>query len=259
MRKLYDCDNVYQRRRQQQQQQLSDHGADNGTHRRFKEIGAVLSKYAAAEKYKHDEVSKAIRCTEPHKQQQKQLTPLTKCAKMSEENGMIKNGSLNGVGIARSISQNLTNFSTFTISPSTTTTRTLPPPSPPTPSPPAATTTTTAAPASTATSPTTGSSNSLANSISNSNSSVRASNESTANATPPANGHSGGAGGGVDTPNADFGDQKPTNNNNGSAGAHPNAAGGRLQFFKGKQIETLLFQLKIEWHKPRNHFSSVTP
>lgn len=173
---------------------------------------------------------------------------------MSEENGMIKNGNLNGVGIAKSISQNLTNFSSFTISPSTTTT------------PPPPTTTTTTASASSSTLSTIGTSNSLANSISNSNNSVRANNESTANVTSPPNGLNGGGGGGgggnvVDPSNGDCGDQKPTNNNNGNIGAYPNALGGRLQFFKGKQIESKLSSivaLGIEWHEPRNIISLVT-
>lgn len=260
MRKLYDCDNVHQRRRKQQLQQLSDRCADNGTHRRFKGIGAVLSKYAAAKNYKHDEFSQKIRAHTDCNEQQKQLTQLTKCAKMSEENGMIKNGSLNGVGIARSISQNLTNFSTFTISPSTTTT-TTPPPLPPPPT----TTTTTTASASATTSPTTGTSNSLANSISNSNNnSVRANNESTANGHGGVAGGGGGGGSGsvagVDTSNSDFGDQKPTNNNNGNSGAHPNAAGGRLQFFKGKQTEskTLFYSKYSMAQAMKSHLISHT-
>lgn len=266
MRKLYYYDNVHQRRRkqQQQQQQLIDcnnrdncggggGGVDNGKHRRFKEIGAVFAKYAATKSDEHDEnfdsqLHSHIDGNRHSQQQHKQFTQLTKCAKMSEENGMIKNGNLNGVGIARSISQNLTNFSNFTISPSTTTT-----PPPPLSLPlPASTTTTTTASTSTSTSNGTG-----------------GDKQSTANATSPPNGHNGGggggggggsgAGGGGDTSNSDFGDQKPANTNNGSVAAHPNALGGRLQFFKGKRMISTIPE--IEWHEPRDPLalSLVTP
>lgn len=253
MRKLYYYDNVHQRRRKQQQQLVDCNnreycGDSNKKSRRYKEIGAVLSKYAATKNDRRDENFYLHSHSDHNEQPQQQpLNQLTKCAKMTEENGMIKHGNLNGVGIARSISQNLTNFSSFTSSPSTTTT----PPSP--------TTTTTTASAS---SSTIGTSDSLANSISNSNNSVRANNESTANATSSPNGLNGGGGVVGDPSNGDCGDQKPTNNNNGNIGAYPNALGGRLQFFKGKQSESKLssiVSLENEWHEPRNLISLVAP
>lgn len=218
MRELYPSnDNVHDQRHRNPQYQSID--GKYSKHRTDHDIDDVMlvhqSKYYAVNsndenhcrRYNH------IDCSD-EQQIEKQLIQLTKCAKMSEENGMIKNGNLNGVGIARTISQNLTNFNNFTISPSTTST---PPPTPPTAT-------------------ATGTTNTLANSISNS--ALRTNNESTTNVASPPNGHThsgGSGGGGADTPNSDFGDQKPTNNNNGNVSAHPNVQGGRLQFFKGKR------------------------
>lgn len=102
MRKLCCYDNIYHRRKKVI---ANNHTiASYGVKRKKLVIKQNCKKYEQNTKYE--------------KYQPQLINKLTKCAKMTEENGMIKNGSINGVGISKTdnYSRININFTTQSIS-----------------------------------------------------------------------------------------------------------------------------------------------
>lgn len=226
MKKVYDRNRV----QQQQQQQQYQHHTQRTIFGNIEQYGKKRKFLAARQLDDNIQATKKDECYDSDQQNQPEiLNKLTKCAKMTDENGIFRNGSINGVGlgIARNHNHNLNDFN-FTTTPSSAV---------------SVTATTASITAATTTNAVTNSANNNNNNRTeqqNNNSDLLSispinSSNGTNDTCTSANSTAGCASSSVSKPSI------AASNNNGNAVQSP--LGGRLQFFKGK-THTILTPLK---------------